>query len=263
MRSTRPTRPAPPPPRPARPSASPRPQPFSPFNPSARRSLPGAGHRGHRRPGRAVQPGLERDRRRPEQHLPAVAAAAGTGHRRHRRDGPAAGRGGGREDAVRQLRGGRAVLGRARPAMFRYDVADRQQRRGDGVRRGEIGGPGDDHRLPVGGGQRHPGLAAGRGRPADHRAGQRHLLPLPGAGGHPGRDLAGLAGTDPQARHPDHRGHAVDGGGLRGRHRADRAACRVHRGRDHRLQRRHAGAQHRVLQAARPGQQQLPAGAAG
>ena len=37
----------------------------------------------------------------------------------------------------------------------------------------------------------------------------------------------------------------------------------VHRGRDHGLQRRHPGAQHRVLQAARPGQQQLPAGAEG
>ena len=35
----------------------------------------------------------------------------------------------------------------------------------------------------------------------------------------------------------------------------------VHRGRDHGLQRRHRRAEHRVLQAARPGRQQLPAGA--
>ena len=41
--------------------------------------------------------------------------------------------GGWREDAVRQLRGSRAVLGRARPAVLRHDVADRQQRRRDGV----------------------------------------------------------------------------------------------------------------------------------
>ena len=80
-------------------------------------------------------------------------------------------------------------------------------------------------------GEQHPDLAAGRGGPADQRAGQRHLLPLPGARHHPGRDLAGLAGADPQAGHPDHRGHPVDGGGVRGRHRADRQAGRVHRDR--------------------------------
>ena len=32
---------------------------------------------------------------------------------------------------------------------------------------------------------------------------------------HHRRDLAGLAGPDPQARHQDHRGHHLDGAGLR------------------------------------------------
>ena len=226
----------------------------------ARRRLPGAGHRRHRRAGRAVRERLERDPRRPEQHLRALAAPARAGHRRHRRDGGAAGRGRGREDAVRQLRGGRPVLGRPWPAVLRHDVADRQQRGRDGLRRGQIHRPGDDHRLPVRGGQQHPDLAAERRGQADQRAGQRDLLPLPGAGRHPRRDVAGLAGPDPQARHPDHRGHAVDGGGRHRRHRADRPARRLHRRRDHRVQRRHRRAQHRVRPAARAGQQQLPAG---
>ena len=43
----------------------------------------------------------------------------------------------GGKHAVRQLRDGRAVLGGLRPAVFRHDVADREQRRRDGVRRGE------------------------------------------------------------------------------------------------------------------------------
>ena len=135
----------------------------------AGRRVPGAGHRRHRRAGRAVLGGLERDRRRPEQHLRALAAPARAGHRRHRRawcEPPRRGRG--REDAVRQLRGGRPVLGRARPAVFGHDVADRQQRGRDGLRRGEIHRPGDDHRLPVRRGQQHPDLAAGRRGQADH-----------------------------------------------------------------------------------------------
>ena len=54
-------------------------------------------------------------------------------------------------------------------------------------------------------------------------------FPLPGPGGHPRRNLAGLAGADPQAGHPDHRGHHLDGGGLRGGDLADRPPGRLHR----------------------------------
>ncbi len=189
--------------------------------------------------------------------------AAGAGHRRHQRDDRTSGHGRRREDAVRQLRDRRPVLGRPRPAVLRHDLADRQQRRGHGLRRGQVPGPGDDHRLSVGGGQQHLDLAAELGEPPDQRARQRHLLPLPDARGHPRRDLAGLAGPGPQAGQPHPGGHAVDGGGLRGRDRADRQARGLHRGRDDGVQRRHRGAQHRVLQPARPGQQQLPAGAGG
>ena len=134
----------------------------------ARRRVPGAGHRRHRRAGRAVLAGLGRDPRRPEQHLRALDAPARAGHRRHRQHGAAAGRGRGRQDAVRQLRGGRPVLGRPRPAVFRHDVADRQQRGRDRLRRGEIHRSGDDHRLPVRRGQQHLDLAAGRREQADH-----------------------------------------------------------------------------------------------
>ena len=134
----------------------------------ARRRVPGAGHRRHRRAGRAVLARLGGDPRRPEQHLRALAAPARAGHRRHRQHGAAAGRGRGRQDAVRQLRGGRPVLGRPRPAVFRHDVADRQQRGRDRLRRGEIHRPGDDHRLPVRRGQQHLDLAAGRREQADH-----------------------------------------------------------------------------------------------
>ena len=38
-------------------------QPHPGRTPRTRRCLPGTGHRGHRRPGRAVCPGIERDRR--------------------------------------------------------------------------------------------------------------------------------------------------------------------------------------------------------
>ena len=64
------------------------------------------------------------------------------------------------QDAVRQLRHGRAVLGGQRAALLGHDLADRQQRRGHGLRHGQIAGPGHDHRVPVGGGQQHPVLAA-------------------------------------------------------------------------------------------------------
>ncbi len=230
---------------------------------AARRDLPGAGDRRHRRADRAVLAGLERDRRRPEQHLRALAAAARTGDRRDRRDDRAARRVGGRQDAVRQLRDRRPVLGRAWPAVLRHDLADRQQRRRDGLRRGQVPGPRDDHRLPVGGGQQHPDLAAERRRQADQRPRQGHLLPLPGPRRDPRRDVAGLAGPDPQARDPDHRGHAVDGGRRHRRHRADRQARRLHRGRHHGRQRHDRGAQRGLLQAPRPDRQQLPAGAGG
>ncbi len=121
------------------------------------------------------------------------------------------------EDALRRGRRGRGLLGRHQPAVLGHDVADRQQRRGHRLRRGQVARPGHDHGVPVGGGQRHPELAEQRHRQADHQPGQRHLLPVPGRGRHPRRDLAGLAGPDPQARHPDHRGHDLDGGGRRRR----------------------------------------------
>ena len=47
---------------------------------------------------------------------------------------------------------GRPVLGCAWLAVLGYDVADRQQCGRDGLRRGEVGRPGDDHCLPVRGG---------------------------------------------------------------------------------------------------------------
>ena len=50
-----------------------------------------------------------------------------------------------------------------------------------------------------------------------------------------GRDLAGLAGADPQARHEDDRGHDLDGRRLRRRDLADRQAGRLHRPRQGRL----------------------------
>ena len=94
------------------------------------------------------------------------------------------------------------LLGRDQPAVLGHDVADRQQRRRHGLRRREVDRPGHDHGLPVGRGRGHPELAPARDRQADHQPRQRHLLPLPGRRRHPRRDLARLAGTDPQARRP-------------------------------------------------------------
>ncbi len=65
-------------------------------------------------------------------------------------------------------------------------------------------------------------------------------------------------------RDPDHRGDAVDGGGRHPGQLADRQAGRPPSpGGDHGLQRRHPGPQRRLRQAARAGQQQLPAGRPG
>ena len=233
----------------------------------------GAGNRRHRRPARILLAGHVRPRRRSEQHLPAVPARARAGQLRYRR---AWSRRRGRvvgetaRHPVRRIRRGRQLLGRDQPAVLRHDVADRQQRRRHGVRRGEIDRPRHDHDLPVGGGRGHPQLAPARDRQADHQSRQGDLLPVPGRRGHPRRDLARVAGTDPQARDQDDRGHDLDDRGLRGGTLPDRQARRRDRARRGRVRRDLAGAQRRVRQAAESRPEQLrsapeerPAGAAG
>ena len=86
---------------------------------------------------------------------------------------------------------------------------------------------------------------------ADQVARQRDLLPVPRPRGGHRRDLAGLAGPGPQARHADVRGHDLDGHRLCRRDLADRPAQRLHQRRHERLQRRHLGAQHGVREPAR------------
>ena len=219
-------------------------------------------HRRHRRPARLLQRGVQRLNRRSQQHLPAVRPRAGTGGRRHRfADPPARDRREAARHPLRQLRHGGAVLGRLRHAVLGHDLADREQRRGDGVRRLEGAGQSHDHRVPVRRGRGHPVLADQCGGPADHQPGQRDLLPVPGPRGHPRRDLAGLAGADPQACHPDYRGHHLDGDRVRGGHLAHRPARRLHRPGQDRVQRDHPDPERRVRGAAGPGWRQLRPGA--
>ena len=194
----------------------------------AGRGLLGTRDRRHRLAARVLHARPERPDRGPEQHLPALAARSRAGQRRHRRPGQAARLvGSAAGHALQQLRRRRAVLGLDQPAVLRHDVADRRQRRQRGVRHREIDRPGHDHRLPGGRGRGHPELADRRGRQADQQPRQRHLLPLPGRRRDHRRDLARLAGADPQARDPHHRRNHLDGGGLRGGDLADRKARRT------------------------------------
>jgi hypothetical protein len=82
---------------------------------------------------------------------------------------------------------------------------------------------------------------------------QRDLLPLPRGRGHPGRDLAGLARADPQARDPDDRGHDLDDRGLRSCAVPDRQACRSHRARPKCVGRHLAGTQRGLREVAKSG----------
>ena len=141
------------------------------------------GHRRHRRPARPAatrgQSGVIGDLNNICTPSLPEPEPADSRHRLadHRRPAP----GQQPADAVRQLRHGRAVLGGYRPAVLGHDLADRQQRRRHGVRRGQIARPGHDHRVPVGGRATAscPGCS-NVGRQADHRPRQRDLLPVPG-----------------------------------------------------------------------------------